>query len=231
MQKGTLHNQVAAEHIEAAVVYRPFGQVSGDIYDFSTTSDGTFSAFFGDATGHGVGAAFMTMMVQTGLDSIGHDASEEDVLNHLHHLIYERTENQFVTGMLLRIGLGGEARYANAGHIPMVLLPGGCEGKEPRLVDNEGGMPLGIFKEPLPFEGSTLRLKPGDRLFLMSDGIIEWTEPEGEQFGFERLLTYLAAHRGEPLQALVDGMVAEATRFSGGLPCLDDLTLIGLQYR
>jgi len=74
-------------------------------------------------------------------------------------------------------------------------------------------------------------LRPGDALFLFSDGITEAFNPEGEEFGTARLETALEAARGRGAAALVKGILTATTEFAAGAEQSDDITLLALVYR
>jgi serine phosphatase RsbU (regulator of sigma subunit) len=82
------------------------------------------------------------------------------------------------TCLALRIESDGAVTLANAGHMPPYL------NGEP--VAMEGALPLGMI-ECAEFSEMRFELKVGDRLVLMSDGIVEATDPNGSLFGFERV--------------------------------------------
>jgi DNA-binding response OmpR family regulator len=227
VQRSALHLRASAEHVQRAVCYQPQGQVSGDVYDFSLAASGALNTFLGDATGHGLGAAFMTIMVQTALDSIGPDASLDETLTRLHALIHERSGDRFVTGVYARLAPDGRLEHASAGHPPIVWVP---RQGEARLLEAQGGLPLGLLREPLPFPPGSAQLAPGDRVYLYSDGLVEWSRRDGAQFTLERALAWLSERRGEPIEACVNGVVEAAADFAAGAPCDDDVTLIGLEY-
>jgi sigma-B regulation protein RsbU (phosphoserine phosphatase) len=210
-----------------AIRYLPFGQVSGDLYDFSLNGDGALNVFLGDATGHGIGAAFMTMMVQTGLDSIGPDQPVDATLTRLHTLIHERAGDRFVTGVYLRMTPDGTATHASAGHPPIVFVP--REG-EARQLEDDAGLPLGLLDTPLPFAPEVVTLRAGDRLFLYTDGLTEWARVDGEQYSAERLTRYVAEHRALPLEACLGGLLEDARSFAAGASDTDDVTVIALEY-
>jgi serine phosphatase RsbU (regulator of sigma subunit) len=67
---------------------------------------------------------------------------------------------------------------ANAGHVPPYF--------NGELVQMEGALPLGMVDGA---NCSVMRfaLKPHDRLVLVSDGILEATDSDGQLFGFERV--------------------------------------------
>jgi serine phosphatase RsbU (regulator of sigma subunit) len=101
----------------------------------------------------------------------------EFVLGVLNKRLLRRGDAQ-ATCLALRIGQDGEATLANAGHLAPYL------NGEP--VPMEGALPLGLVEGAEP-SVMHFRLKLGDRLVLMSDGIVEATDAGGQLFGFERV--------------------------------------------
>jgi serine/threonine protein phosphatase PrpC len=99
------------------------------------------------------------------------------VLGVLNKRLIRRGDAQ-ATCLALRIGDDGEAIVANSGHMPPYL--------NGRPVDMEGALPLGMIEAAEP-SVMHFQLEPGDRLMLMSDGIVEATNAEGHLFGFERI--------------------------------------------
>ena len=82
------------------------------------------------------------------------------------------------TCVALRITKDGNATLANAGHLPPY------RNGEPMAM--EGALPLGMI-EGAEFSVMHFQLKDGDRLVLMSDGIVEATDTKGNLFGFDRV--------------------------------------------
>jgi serine phosphatase RsbU (regulator of sigma subunit) len=82
------------------------------------------------------------------------------------------------TCLTLRIAADGEATLANAGHMPPYL------NGEP--ITMEGALPLGMIESAV-FSVTRFHLAQGDRLVLVSDGIAEAMDPDGQLFGFERV--------------------------------------------
>jgi len=116
---------------------------------------------------------------------------------------------------------------SSAGHPPAIRV---SRNGHAQIVESDGGLPLGMLEEPMPFQSTTIRLEPGDRLILYTDGIVEWRNAIGDQFGAERLLRCLAEPHRRTLQALLSGAVNNAQGFAGTIPCGDDLSLMGLEY-
>ena len=88
--------------------------------------------------------------------------------------------------------------------------------------------PLGVRGE-LNVEPRSVRLSPGDTLFLFSDGIVEArAEGSDDLFGFERLEESLARHAGRGVEGLRDGVLADVARFTAHAPREDDQTIVVL---
>jgi len=213
-----------------AMKYIPYGGgVSGDVYDMSIDRDGAANIFLGDATGHGVAAAIMTMMAQIGLDSLEEDLSTDEIIRQLNSLFASRERDMSITGVFMRIAPSGKLSVTNAGHPPVIVVP--ADGHAPVHL-KEGGTPLGMFKEELaPFVELEYSLKAGDKIFLYTDGITEWQNPEGDEFGIERLTEFLMQNGDAQVDATLSNLLNHVNRFSMGRPCEDDLTLLGFQYQ
>jgi serine phosphatase RsbU (regulator of sigma subunit) len=99
------------------------------------------------------------------------------LLQALNRRVLGRADAQ-ATCLAMRIAADGEVIVANAGHMPPYL------NGEP--VAMEGALPLGMI-EGAEFSEMLFQLKDGDRLVLLSDGLVEATDPNGNLFGFERV--------------------------------------------
>ena len=85
-------------------------------------------------------------------------------------------------------------------------------------------MVLGVFPENV-YEQAELALAPGDRLVFYTDGITEARNPEGDEYGEERLAAAAIAARALPVEEIKDALFADVTAFSHG-KFEDDATLI-----
>jgi sigma-B regulation protein RsbU (phosphoserine phosphatase) len=115
-------------------------------------------------------------------------------------------------------------RLVQAGHPHPVLIS--AEGDLHIL--GEGGMPVGLMPD-IQFDCVEVPFKKGDRLVLYSDGVIECSNPEGEQFGEEKLLNYLSATTHQPLQTVLGGLEHEMEKWRGSTDFEDDVSLLALE--
>jgi sigma-B regulation protein RsbU (phosphoserine phosphatase) len=164
----------ALPDMDVGVVFRSAGYVSGDIYDVRRIDEDRTSFFVADASGHGVPAALMTMIIARGLRLEPTPGSDEGVpspsavLRELNdELVSQQGETaRFATAVCGMIHHGARrVTIAGAGHPPPLVI--GPDGRaEPVITD--GGM-LGVFSDE-PFSESTVTLGPEDMLVLYTDG-------------------------------------------------------------
>ncbi len=207
--------------------YIPYAEgVSGDVYDVSVNLNGEVNIFLGDATGHGVAAAFMTMMVQIGLDSIRGDLPVHESMDHLNNLLTIREKGEkFITGIYLRVSPTGKLMACNAGHPAAIII----SQDDSEVILDKRGLPLGIFTQGF-YEEDAFELHPGAKVFVYTDGVTEWMKPQGDLFGKERLFDVLKANRQRGVDETVDHLMESLKQWSEGNPCPDDLTILGFQY-
>ena len=140
-QQTILPHIKAPPYLKIVEKYFPFeDSVSGDIYDMAFTREGDLNVFLGDATGHGIAAAFMTMMTQMALDNIPPHLPTNVIMSQLNTLLNSRETGKSMTGVFLRISPEGVLTSTNAGHPNPIILPSGAS--KPVLFEG-GGMPLG----------------------------------------------------------------------------------------
>jgi hypothetical protein len=159
--------------------YRPAREVGGDFFQIiPKTKDGTSLIVFGDVTGKGLQAGMLVAMIIGAIRSAAeHDNHPQRILEVLNEQLVER-EAASATCMVLRFSPNGAVELANAGQLPPYL-----NGAEMQI---EGALPLGILSG-LDFPVTSFKLEMGDSLVIMSDGVVEAQNAQGELFGFERI--------------------------------------------
>jgi len=158
--------------------YRPARAVGGDFFQIVPRPlDGSLLIVAGDVTGKGLKASMMVAFLVGSIRStVDWSADPSAVLKALNHRLMGRGDAQ-ATCLALRIGADGNVLLANAGHIPPYL------NGEPLAM--EGALPLGMTSD-LDLSVMRFKLAVGDRLVLMSDGIVEAQDVAGNLFGFDR---------------------------------------------
>jgi hypothetical protein len=116
------------------------------------------------------------------------------------------------TCVALRIARNGAATLANAGHLPPYL-----NGRELPI---QGSLPLGMIADA-EFSEFRIQLQPGDRLVLISDGVVEAQNQQGRLFGFDQVRQMLA----RPIPA------AELASAAQAFGQEDDISVLSISFR
>lgn len=227
-QRAVLPEVVDVPYLRTCLLYRPLHGVSGDVYDFILNREKELSVFLGDATGHGIAAALMTMMVLLGLDSMRPNLPTDQSMRRLNQLIAARETGRAVSGLLFRISPRGTLSVTHAGHPSLIIIPANGSGLRQF---HGGGCALGLFEdEPVPYQEEYFKLDRGDKLFAYTDGIIEWRNRDNEIFGSARLLQFLKQQRQKKIEEIAGLLVETLDRYAQGVPCHDDLTALIFEY-
>jgi hypothetical protein len=199
--------EIAGCRIEAA--YMPADEVGGDFYQVLPRADGSTLIAVGDVSGKGLKAAMTGALAIGALRTLAAESlGPAAVLTRLNEELVRAQNGGFVTCFCAVIAPDSMLRFANAGHL--APYRNGTE------VEAPGALPLGLSPDVLYAE-QTLRLEPGDRLTLLSDGVVEAQNASGELFGFERT-------RGMSRQTAQ--AIAERARSFGQA---DDITVVTLE--
>jgi serine phosphatase RsbU (regulator of sigma subunit) len=169
------HERLNTPGFEVDSIYNPANEVGGDFYHIEATPDGGLLVVIGDVAGKGLKAAMNVSMLMGALRSTP-DTSPAKILDSLNRVLVG--SESFTTCQAAWFGANGELVLANAGHLPPYL--------NSQEVSLPGGLPLGVLADT-SYEEVRLYLHLGDRLLLMSDGVVEARLSSGELFGFERV--------------------------------------------
>ena len=119
-------------------------------------------------------------------------------------------------------------RYTNAGHNAPLLFRRDSAGlgAEPTIEKLDiGGTVLGLFSSA-EYEESELRLYSGDVLVACTDGVLEAHNPQGEEFGEDRLAQILTGNSHLPAIEIERLILQAVKNWTGGMDQEDDLTLV-----
>ena len=218
--------EFTSKYFDVAGTTVPCRAIGGDFFDYIEVSSGGIGFALGDVSGKGAPAALLTAAVQ-GMFTVESNeaAGPADVLAKINAGLKRRNvESKFVTMFFGVLEADGKMTYSNGGHnAPVLMRPGGTSRLE------TGGMILGMF-DFARFEQETLSLATGDTLCVFSDGISEAQNPEGEEYGDDRLIACLEANRHAPLPAMREALIASVREFARGTSQGDDMTLLFVRY-
>ena len=207
-----------------AVGFLTAHEAGGDIYDVFATSANTHGYFVADVTGHDLGASFWTPAVKTLIrQNTSPIFSPSDVFATMNGVLCQvLSPAQVLTAAYLTVNRSsGKARLVRAGHPEPVLMR---TGEAPLLLAPEGDV-LGGFENAV-FEIRMIEVRPGDRFYLYTDGLLEHTGhslPKGQ----ELLLDECSRTADLPLKDAVKQMLHTLLPEQGMPP--DDVVLLGVE--
>jgi sigma-B regulation protein RsbU (phosphoserine phosphatase) len=226
-----------------SLLLKSSGHVGGDLVGHYRISDTRVGLYSIDVSGHGISSALITARLAGYLSSsspeqnvamqVYPDGSHEhlepsEVVARLNEIILDEMETEhYFTMLLADVDLEtGKIVMAQAGHPhPLIQRADGTIEQ-----DGPGGLPVGLIPEA-EFSQFELQMRPGDRLFMMSDGVTECPDTENGMLGedgFEKMVDGLKDH---PLDETLQAIVWQLDSFSGGQGFPDDISGILFEYR
>ena len=208
---------------------RPAKSVGGDLYDFRLDGDRLWF-MVGDVSGKGVPAAlFMAVTKVLFGVSVEVETSPAAVVARVNRALCRENEHAlFVSAFVGRLDVPtGELAYANAGHnLPYRL---GTDGAVTPIAAKPGLVMA--LNEGFEYRTESVRLQPGESVFLYTDGITEAINTERELFSETRLEEVLRGMAGRDAAAIVEGALRAVDSFVGTAPQFDDITALSVRYR
>jgi serine phosphatase RsbU (regulator of sigma subunit) len=216
----------APEYVVAGAL-EPAYDVGGDTFDFAAQPQ-ALAVSVTDAMGHGLQAALLAGLTVAALRNARRRRAglleQVDQANRALHAQFGG--ERFVTGQVLRLDVpGGTGAAVNAGHPLPRLVRGGRV--EPVGLDPD--LPLGVDPETI-YRVQPLQLEPGDRLVLLSDGVLEAAPEGGAAYGASRLDEVLRVSWEVAPYEVARLVVGEVIAHRAG-DLADDLTVICLDWR
>ncbi|EKR52845.1 trifunctional serine/threonine-protein kinase/ATP-binding protein/SpoIIE family protein phosphatase [Leptospira interrogans] len=207
--------------------YIPMMYVGGDIYDYEEISPGKVRIFLADATGHGVQAALVTMLIKSEYESLKYlNISPGGLITKLNRTIIAKykTLKFFFSCLVADVDAQrGTFYYSAAGHPDQLYLSGNTITKLIRC-----GPIIGIL-ENKEYDSHSLKIFKGDKLFFFSDGMIEGSNSFNETFGEDRLLKLILNHSSKSVSEIVSFVFSDFQTFLSGKEVADDITFLSAE--
>lgn len=209
--------------------YLPCGKVGGDIYDVQIIDNDHVGLLIADASGHGVSAAFVVMMIKVLFESPNpHRLQPAQTLGSINNqLVNFIPTGQFVTAFYAVYNLRSHTmRFSRAGH-PFPLLLRRATGKLETL--DTDGLPLGTLSG-VEFGVNEVPFELGDRLLLYTDGVVDLQDEQRRRLHQEGLERYFLRTRDEPVVNVLDRIVSSLWDYTGTRTPDDDVTLMLVEF-
>jgi serine phosphatase RsbU (regulator of sigma subunit) len=194
-------------------------EIGGDFYDVVNTEDG-LAIVLADVSGKGVSAAVLASTLQGMVYAhlIARMPLAEIMAAVNRFFTQKHLGEKYATVIIARIGTNGELEYVNCGHVPPLLVSAG-QVKRPE----HGNLPVGLLGDAT-YESDRLSMKPGDRFIMVTDGVTEAENADGEFYDNERLEAIAAK------APTLEDIFASVNEFCAGAPLGDDCTVVELLY-
>jgi len=205
--------------------FQPTDHTGGDLYDLVVLNKQLFM-LLGDATGHGFGPALSATQMQAMLRvSFRLGADLDQAYMHVNNQLAEDLpDDRFITAFMGFLDPSThQVKYHSGGQGPILhfrAAGGICDWYKPT------NFPVGIMEIDDKLESANLQLEPGDILALISDGVYEYGNLQGEDFGEDRVADVLRAGHHLSMAQLSANLIKTVMDFGGDAPQADDITLV-----
>jgi len=211
---------------DVAAMFQPAELTGGDTYDLAHLDGERLLVVLGDATGHGIAPALSVTQMQAMLRMAFRLGADVDTafLQVNNRLAETLADDRFITAFIGVLDPATNAlRFHSGGQGPIFIFRAATSTWDRYRPTSFplGAMPLSVLRPAL-----LTRLLPGDVLAVVSDGIFEYENRAGEQFGEERVKRVLVANRAQPMADLVAHLQQAVSAFAEGSTQEDDMTAV-----
>lgn len=211
-------------------ILQPAGDIGGDLYDYFMIDEHHLSFVIADVLGKGIVAAMAMTMASTLLPSIApyyHSSSE--MLGQLNNFLCKNNlESNFITILLGIVDLrDGKLQFSNCGHLPLFIRR--LDGSVIKYKETHATA-LGVF-ENIKIKSEDVQLEMGDEIILVTDGITESTNADGEYLGINGLEEILRKLPHSNPENTAKNLLAKVNEYSESTSTRDDITILVMDYR
>lgn len=214
------------EGYDGAGQFRPADETGGDLFDFVRLEDGRLFLLMGDATGHGIGPALSATQVRAMMRlGLRLGASLDEIYAHSNNqLVEDLPDDRFVTAFVgILSPRTHDVRFHAGGQGPLLHFRasrGQCDWYGATT------FPMGAMQQASLKTAQRIDLDPGDVLALISDGVYEYENAAGQQFGEDGVAAVIREHHEQPMSDLVEILLRSVREFGGQVVQADDITIV-----
>lgn len=231
IQKGLLHLEDRMEktvgQTKFRILHKPLAEVGGDLYDIVEFPDSRIRIFLADATGHGIQAALITILIRSVYEDLRmKEESPGKLLSEISSEFHGKYGNvsTFFSASILEISPDGKKLTLALAGSPPVLVQ---TKDEEHVIECEN--PLVGLLENFDFEDKEISLTQGFRILCFTDGLTESSRLPGDFYGIERVLAFLRTGDSKNLEELLGGIEEDLLKFLGSSEPKDDILVLGIE--
>jgi len=227
IQMSTLPKRMPhVEGYDGAGKFRPADETGGDLFDFVRLEDGRLFLLMGDATSHGIGPALSATQVRAMMRlGLRLGASLDEIYAHSNNqLVEDLPDDRFVTAFVgILSPRTHDVRFHAGGQGPLLHFRasrGDCDWYGATT------FPMGAMQQSSLKTAQRIEMDPGDVLALISDGVYEYENAAGQQFGEDGVAAVIREHHDKPMTELVEILLRAVREFGGQVVQADDITVV-----
>jgi serine phosphatase RsbU (regulator of sigma subunit) len=214
-------------HLDIAAYMKTATEVGGDYYDFHLDEDGTLTVALGDATGHGLKAGMMVTATKSLFATLAAETELPEILRRKSRAL-KRMNLRGLFMALTLVRLKGLQLQATIAGMPPVLIYRAASGTVEELALQ--ALPLGSLTN-YQYSQQELALAPGDVIVLLSDGLPERFNPQGEMLDYAAVKRALAKAAPQAPQQVIETLVKTGEEWALGRVQEDDITFVVLKVK
>jgi len=219
------HNPVI-DHLDIATYLRTSTEIGGDYYDFFQQADGPLYAICGDATGHGTPSGMLVSITKAGIIGLP-QMPPNKMLSALNTVV--KKVDLGILRMSLNIAQlkGNQLTLSSAGMPPYFIFRAHNQSTEEIMLS---GIPLGSFSK-VEYDELTTEFNKGDILAIISDGLAEAPNANGELFDYPQIQSILTENSHMNAETLIKELMSQADLWLAGAHNPDDITIVIIKHQ
>ncbi len=215
------------DNLDIACFMATATEVGGDYYDFFLSENNDLTIAIGDATGHGLKAGNMVIVIKGILNVLSHKTKLDEILIKANAAIKKMNLNMLTMGLALLKISRNEIEFSSAGMPPLLIYRKKDKEVESFLLK---AMPLGAFNN-FPYSKINVSVSTGDIFVLISDGLMERFNHQREIYGIENIKNSLIKCANKSANEIVNHLCHESKIWSGDYPIADDITVVVVKVK
>ena len=213
-------------------VYMPCTGVAGDCFAVFPVRESGVGMLICDVMGHGVRAALIASMLRGLMEQVSTLADTPGLLlsslnRQLFRIFSQANITMFASACYVSLDLDKRRlTLSGAGHPAPIVLSADGRAILPPIPRSPA---LGLLDSAL-YRESEIALEPGMKLMLYTDGLYEATNPQGDEMGVQRVISYLQQNSPQSIKEMIDISLAGMHRFTESTRQDDDICLLGVEF-
>ena len=214
--------------VDLYAILKPAKEVGGDLYDFFIREQKLYFAI-GDVSGKGVPASLIMAITSSLFRTLAQiDPEPANIIKAMNSPLSENNpSNMFVTMIIGVLDLAsGNFKVCNAGHNPMII----SNNDGIHYLELKKNLPVGLMVD-FDYREDLLKMNPGDKLILYTDGVTEAESETKELFGEKRLIELVEQNKQKDVREIIALLMSGIAQHVKSAVQSDDITIMDIQYK